>query len=116
VSVFGVFHGIRFHWKLSRATRTESLRNPGSAELRDIEFSFAKALRLAFALGLALFANQFMQIVHSFSPRMRSADYDFSWSMPEFFLLCQMCFFPLIFLLVLEWSLTARIRRLTRPH
>jgi hypothetical protein len=112
VLVLGVFQAVHFHWKLSRAAHTDLL----IGKMQNIEYSFAKALRLAFALGLALFANQLMQIIHLFSPPVRSADYDLSWSMPELFLLCQMCFFPLIVLLLLEWTLTARIRRVTRSR
>jgi hypothetical protein len=112
MSVLGIFQAVRFHWKLTRQERTDLLMGA----VNDMEFSFSRALRLAFALGLALFANQLMQIIHLFSPPMRSADYDLSWSMPDFFLLCQMCFFPLILLLILEWTVAARLRYLTRSH
>jgi hypothetical protein len=57
-----------------------------------------------------------MQIIYLSSPRMLSADLDLSWSMPEFFLLCQMFFSPLIVLPMLDWSLTAHIRHLTHRH
>jgi hypothetical protein len=114
LSIFGVLQTVRFHWKLSRAPSAELQINPQvMAALEGIELSFAKALRLAFAMGLALFANQFMQIVYLFSPLMHN--YESSWSVPEFFLICQLCFFPLIVLLILEWSLAAR-SRLRRDH
>ena len=112
--MFGVLQAFWFHWKLVRAT-TDSSTNPRVVESQgNIEFSFAKALRLAFALGLALFANQLMRIVYLIAPLMHN--YEGVWSVPEFFLICQMCFFPLVSLLILEWSMTAHVRRLTRSR
>jgi len=75
-----------------------------------------QAQHIALGFGRALFAAQLSMLLYEFSPIMRATDGQPWYSVPTFLILSQMCFLPVLVLLVLEWLLSVHLRHVTLPR
>ena len=75
-----------------------------------------QAEHIALGLGRALFAAQLSALLLVFSPLFRSTDIQPWFDVPNFVIICQLCFLPVLLLLTLDWLLGCHLRRLTLPH
>ncbi|HTP69229.1 MAG TPA: hypothetical protein VMJ35_10035 [Dongiaceae bacterium] len=103
------------HAKLAR------LREPGSSSfsptielIRDHTAGLREAEHIALGSGRALFAAQLSQLLVLFTPLMRSTDAQPWFDVPNFIIICQLCFLPVLLLLVLDWALSGHLRRVIR--
>jgi hypothetical protein len=75
-----------------------------------------QAQHIALGLGRALFAAQLSGLLFFFTPLMRSTDADPWFALPEFVIICQLCFLPVLILLAFDWALAIHTRHLSRRH
>lgn len=75
-----------------------------------------QAQSIALGLGRALLAAQLSGLLLEFSPILRGADVEPWFGVQTFVILSQICFLPVLILLVLDWLLTAHLRHATLPR
>jgi hypothetical protein len=101
--------------RLSRVSSGEARQRT----LNKIEAHLAglrQAEHIALGLGRALFAAQLSNLLLVFSPIMRGTDIQPWLDVPNFVIICQLCFLPTLLLLSLDWLLACHLRRITLLH
>jgi hypothetical protein len=115
--IFYIFSNIGFHrklWEVSKqsASHSEQILD----QVHDHSAGLRQAEHVALGIGRALFASQLSILLLGFSPRFRATDSEPWLSVPEFLLVCQTAFLPVLTLLILDWLLCTHLRAVTRSH
>ena len=74
-----------------------------------------QAEHVALGLGRALFAAQLSQLLLMFLPMFRATYINPWFSVPQYVIICQLCFLPALILLFMDWLLSAHLRKITLP-
>lgn len=106
---------ICLHAKLSGLGRRKAPISTSTIDLiRDHCTGLREAEHIALGLARALFAAQLSQLLFLFTPMMRATDIEPWLSVPHFLIICQLCFLPVLLLLMLDWFLSIHLRSVTR--
>ena len=105
------------HRRLSRARDLKDSEFEGTvAVIRDHCAGLREAEHLTLGLGRALFAAQLSQLLFFFTPMIRATDAEPVYSIPYYLIVCQLCFLPMLLLLILDWGLSTHLRSVVRMH
>jgi hypothetical protein len=104
------------HVELSRLDLRAGTFSSTIDAVRDHCLSLREAQHISLALGRGLFAAELSQLLVLFTPLLRSTDAQPWFSIPQFLIVCQLCFMPVILLLIMDWALSIHLRRVIRSH